>query len=304
MYKKMLVPLAVSELSAATLPYARELAARLDIAVVLLHVMSQDERGTISDLQAEINSKVEIVKRQAEEARKKLGIDGKVKVTGEVAIGSPADEITRYATENDIDLILMATHARSGISRMIIGSVGDKVVRNVKVPVWLVRPGAPEEAINEGWPGAKIVVPLDGSEGAEAVFPHIDALAQQQGKEPVEVILWRSYTRPLPPPSSEHAIILPEEYMTAEIEFRQRSAEQYLKHMSERLTKREFKVSTRVVEGGAADSLIEYSEENPSCVILMTTHARSGLRRSAQGSVAGKLLQKASCPVMLVRILE
>ena len=54
---------------------------------------------------------------------------------GELAVGCPAEEIVRYADENNIALILMATHGRSGIGRWAMGSVADKVLRASKKPV-------------------------------------------------------------------------------------------------------------------------------------------------------------------------
>ncbi len=305
MYRKMLVPLAVSELSAATLPYAKELAARLDLTVVLLHVLSPAERGTISQLQADIDHKAGIVQRQAEEAKKSMGIeikDSPVRVLGEVAIGSPAEEITRYAVEKEVDLILMATHARSGISRLIMGSVTDKVVRTSKVPVWLVRPGAPEEAIYDNWPGKTMLVPLDGSEPAEVVLPHVEKLAKQHGTAGVTVTLLRSYTLPIPPPTADGTQVYSYEYMQTEAAFRKQTAEEYLLHIESQLKSKGLTVESRVLEGSPAEQIIDYANKNPYNVIVMSTRARAGLRRSAGGSVAASVLQKANSPVVLVRV--
>jgi nucleotide-binding universal stress UspA family protein len=305
MYKKMLVPLAVSELSAATLPYAKELAARLDLTVTLLHVLSQAERGTVSQLQADIDHKVEIVKRQTEEAKKRIGIDLKdrpVHVLGEVAIGDPAEEITRYAVEKKVDLILMATHARSGISRLIMGSVAEKVVRTSNVPVWLVRPGAPEEAIYDHWPGKTLLVPLDGSEPAELVLPHVEALARQHGNDKVNVILLRSYSLPIQPPSSDGTGVFPYDYVQTEAAFRRQTAEEYLSHIESQLTGKGLVVQSKVTEGWPAEQIIDYANKNPYNIIIMSTKAQAGLRRSTRGSVAASVLQKADSPVVLVRI--
>ncbi|MFC1981246.1 universal stress protein [Chloroflexota bacterium] len=305
MYKKMLVPLAVSELSAATLPYAKELAARLDLVVILLHVLSQEERGTISQLKADIDHKVEIVKRQAEEAKERIGIELKdrpVQVLGEVAIGSPSEEITRYAVEKDVDLILMATHARSGIRRLVMGSVTDKVIRTSNVPVWLVRPGAPEEVIYDHWPGRTLLVPLDGSEPAEVVLPDVEALAKQHSTENVNVILLRSYTRPKPLLVDEPGTALIYESVQTEAAFRRQMAEKYLAHIESQLNDKGLSVRSEVMEGMPAEQIIDYANKNPYNVVVISTKARAGLRRAAGGSVAASVLQKADSPVVLVRI--
>ena len=108
---------------------------------------------------------------------------------GELAIGYPAEEILRYTEENDVDLIMMASHGLSGVRRWVLGSVADKVLRASGVPVWLVRAGVTEEIAYDKWPSKTILVPLDGSELAEAVLPHAEAVAKQRGAEIIEIVL-------------------------------------------------------------------------------------------------------------------
>jgi nucleotide-binding universal stress UspA family protein len=69
----------------------------------------------------------------------KLRGDG-ISVRIAVAFGRPAQEIVDFAEREDIDLIVMSTHGRSGMSRWILGSVADKVLRGTHLPVLLVRP--------------------------------------------------------------------------------------------------------------------------------------------------------------------
>lgn len=82
------------------------------------------------------------LERQAEKyltrIERKLKAKG-IPVTSEVLIGKPAEQITRYAEENKIDLIIMASHGRSGPSRWAMGSVSDKVFRAACIPVLMVR---------------------------------------------------------------------------------------------------------------------------------------------------------------------
>lgn len=70
-------------------------------------------------------------------------------VTSEVLTGGrSADMINEYATKNGVDLIIMATHGRSGISRWVWGSVADRVLRSSSVPVLIVRaPGCVPDGI-------------------------------------------------------------------------------------------------------------------------------------------------------------
>jgi nucleotide-binding universal stress UspA family protein len=60
-----------------------------------------------------------------------------------VEMGAPADVILDYVRANDIDLVVMATHGRSGVKRWVLGSIADKVLRGASGPVLLVRAGTP-----------------------------------------------------------------------------------------------------------------------------------------------------------------
>ncbi|MFC4541032.1 universal stress protein [Halosolutus amylolyticus] len=57
----------------------------------------------------------------------------------EIAVGNPAREVVRYAEEHDVDLIIVGNHGRSGVSRVLLGSVAEKIVRRAPVPVTVVR---------------------------------------------------------------------------------------------------------------------------------------------------------------------
>lgn len=66
-------------------------------------------------------------------------IEDDIDVRTETAIGDPAREIVEFAEENDVDHILVGSHGRSGVSRVLLGSVAEKVVRRAPVPVTVVR---------------------------------------------------------------------------------------------------------------------------------------------------------------------
>ena len=317
MYRKMLVPLDGSELSEVVFPYAKELAGRLDLDVVLLHVHSPDEGETLPLHQAYIEHKAEVIRRQSEEVQGKVGIgnEGKTpKVWGELAVGYPAEEILRYAEENEIDLVLMATHGRSGIRRWVMGSVADKVLRASRVPVCLVRAGLPEGIVYDKWPKRTILVPLDGSDLAEAVLPHVEALAKQRGAELLDIVLLQVCAPAAAlgyyPPSARFETrtgavhVMPQEFARATGARQKVLAEQYLAGVEKRLKAVGLKVRSEVRMGDSAAEIVDYADNNPFNLIIMATHARSGLRRWAYGSVAAKVLQGVTSPIFLVRTGE
>jgi nucleotide-binding universal stress UspA family protein len=310
----MLVPLDGSELSEVVFPYAKELAGRLGLDVILLHVHSPEEGGAVPLHRAYIEHKAELIKQKSQEVQEKVGsgsVGPAIKVRGELAVGHPAEEILRFAGENDIDLILMATHGRSGIRRWVMGSVADKVLRAAKVPVWLVRAGIPEGIVYDKWPQRTILVPLDGSELAETVLPHVEALAKQRGAELVEVVLLSvcepSGASGYYPPSARFETekgavhVMPRDFARAQATRQKMLAKQYLTGVEKRLKDAGLRVRSELRVGDAANEIIDYASNSPFNLIVMATHARSGFSRWAYGSVTTKVLQGVSSPMFLVR---
>ncbi len=309
MYQRMLVPLDGSELAEVVFPYAKELAGRLDVEVILLYVGSQALQEFTPMRRAYIERAAETIKVQAREVKEKAGIqpgDKPVEVRGEVAMGYPAEEILRYADEYAVDLILIATHGRSGKKRWHIGNVADKVLRTSRVPVWLARAGIPDEMAYDKWPRRTIMVPLDGSELAESVLPHVEALAKQRGSEPIDVVLLRICETPVTPSYSMPELSTAEplnlgEYMQQETARCKQAAQEYLAGIEKRLQESHIKVQSEVLVGKAADEIVDYANKHPFNIIVMTTHGRSGLSRWVYGSVADNVLQEVSSPVLLIR---
>jgi nucleotide-binding universal stress UspA family protein len=304
MYKRMLVPLDGSELAEVVFPYAKELAGRLDLDLVFLHVYSPAESELRPMHRAYIEHLAELAWRQSQEVQERTGIQpggNDIKTRGELAVGYPSEEILRYADENDIDVILMATHGRSGVTRWAMGSVADAVICASKVPVLLVRAGIPEEIVYDKWPTRTILVPLDGSELAESVLPHVEALAKQRGAELVDVVLLRSCEFPIIPSYDIYGAILTPKIVDEMEATCRRVAEQYLAEVQKRLTDAGLKVRSEVLVGSPANGIVDYANRHPFNLIVMATHGRSGSTRWVMGSVTDRVVHGVSSPVLIVR---
>lgn len=152
MYKKILVTLDGSELSECVLPHVEALRKGFpECELIFLRVVRDME----SNLEG-IRHTSEIIKPEQWQAREdslkygaedylkrvleRIDPDGKAPVRSAVLVGRVEDSILDYADTENVDLILMATHGRSGVRRWVMGSVAEKVVRSSSVPVILVRP--------------------------------------------------------------------------------------------------------------------------------------------------------------------
>jgi len=301
----MLVPLDGSELAEVAFTYAKNLACSLrGTEVILLHVYSPEESGLVPKHRAYIEQAADTIRRQSERVQE-TGVQSRaraIKALGGLAMGNPAEEILRYADMNDIDLILMATHGRSGISRWATGSVAYKVLRASKVPVWLVRAGIAEEIIEDKLPSRTILIPLDGSKLAESVLPHVEALAKQWADGKVEVVLLRVCQPPVV--SSDYPSDMPlswEEHVELETAKCKLVAGPYLAEIEKRLKEAGLKVHQEVPLGKPAEAIIDYALSNRVSLIAMITHGRSGISRWAYGSVAEEVMLGAFTPVLLVK---
>lgn len=152
MYDEILVPLDASAVSEAILPYAAELAKRCDAHVTLFRVVESIGQAMATIAPTEpmmvtapaVEAVMEGVEGEEDAATSYLKTAAErlhgqgLRVDWAVGRGSAGDEIIRYATEKSIDLIAMSSHGRSGLSRAILGSVADHVIRNAAVPVLIL----------------------------------------------------------------------------------------------------------------------------------------------------------------------
>jgi nucleotide-binding universal stress UspA family protein len=142
MYKKILVPLDGSALAECVLPHVKAIAAGCGVRqLVLLRVVEPipAETPPALDFEALQKAGVKTAEYYLAETKAKLTKEG-LKVEAKVLTGRPAETITDFAKRNKVDLIALATHGRSGISRWVFGSVADRLVRSSSVPILLIRP--------------------------------------------------------------------------------------------------------------------------------------------------------------------
>ena len=141
MYERILVPTDGSEGATAAATHAIDLADRYGATLHVLYAVPTSLApdaglvGALDALEATGRAAVEELRELAESG----GIDA---IEGTVQRGRPHEVIGRYVEDNDIDLVVMGTHGRSGLDRVLLGSVTEKVVRTSEVPVLTVR--APE----------------------------------------------------------------------------------------------------------------------------------------------------------------
>lgn len=144
-YQHILVPLDGSALAEKALADAFSLAKLNQAEVTLLQVVSPIEHVmvTAGDHPVYVDEQWAMLKEQAltylQGLCQRVDCDDEVKTKLVVEMGAPGETIIDYAHEQPVDLIVMATHGRTGLQRWVYGSVADKVLRGADLPVLLVR---------------------------------------------------------------------------------------------------------------------------------------------------------------------
>jgi nucleotide-binding universal stress UspA family protein len=145
----------------------------------------------------------------------------------------------------------------------------------------------------------KILVPLDGSPLAEQALPYAEALAQKFESE--VVLVWVLQPPPIMVPLDYGSVAVPPvDTILAQVE---KEATEYLSRLQEKFQQQS--IPTRFVilkSATVAEAIIDLAIQERADVIVKTTHGRSGLSRWLFGNVAAKVLQRAPCPVFLVRV--
>jgi nucleotide-binding universal stress UspA family protein len=281
--RKLLVPLDGSPTSEAALPFAEALAHRTGATIALIRAVHTQSMPLIAEAEEYLATFAEQLASRA------LAVE-----TG-VPFGSPAEWILQEIALRKADLVVMATHDRTGPDRWLHGSVAEAVVGRAPVPVLIVRAAQgmrPVERFERRQP--TLVVALDGSEAAEAALPTAAQLAADVRAKLVLVSV-------LPKPGQlvyAEGIGVP--HSQEDSERSQREAQAYLESVASQVGA-ELVLSATLRLGDPATEIVATAELHEAAAVVMATHGRTGVMRTLLGSVAGQVVHTGRLPVVLVR---
>ena len=206
-----------------------------------------------------------------------------------VRIGRAAEETVAYAESSNVDLIVIATHGRSGIARWRLGSVADNIIRHSPCPALVIGPNVNVELAPYSL--KRILVPLDGSALAEQALPIAAWIARIMN---AEIDLVRSVSiAPVAYDDTMSVGVYPLDLLTA----MEDAARVYLERIADSLGGN---VRTSMLIGSAGDQVLEYLKENPAGLVVMAAHGRTGVKRVILGSVTDRVLH-GPAPVLVLR---
>jgi nucleotide-binding universal stress UspA family protein len=285
MFDDVLVPTDGSDCANAAIRYAEDLAARYDATVHVLSVVDSRVLENAPHYESVKEEQVELVEELAEDVVADL-LDTGCDVEHAVRTAVPHTAILRYVREQDIDVVAMGTHGRTGVDRYLLGSVTEKIVRLADVPVLTV-PTSDTDGVT--CPYEDVLVPTDGSDGATAaVEPAVDVAGRYDARLHALSVV---DTTAMGFDVRSAAIVesLEEAARTAvnQVESAARAASVSA-------------VETAIVQDTPVPAIRSYVDEHDVDLVLMGTRGHTGLERYLLGSVTEKTVRTSSVPVLTV----
>jgi nucleotide-binding universal stress UspA family protein len=295
MLKKILVALDGSVLSERALPYAAELAQAADAALTLVGTadMHQGLHPGLPHLHLKYPSSY--VNMHADRLRARGLVVDTVHASGE-----PSETLVTEIERRQPALVVMSTHGRSAIDRLVHASVTDTVVSRVGCPVMLVRPSSDSEVpAGQKLAGKCVLVPLDGSRFSEAGLPLAVELARALGSD---IMLVQAIVPVYQGPMELELVAPPTMCQALRLADAEDAAAAYLNGLAHRLSEGEDGPHVTGVAriGQLIEVIRELSSKAPISLVVMATHHRTGLARALLGGEADAVVRSDDLPVVLV----
>lgn len=294
--RRVLVPTDFSIASDGALKTGMALAERFDAELHALYVrpllgapdglvaQTASEQAVLDDVEKQLH----FLELRARGALDELagGHEG-VRYKGHIERGvSVPSTILECVKNYGCDLVIMGTHGRRAVSRMLMGSVAERVVRLSPVPVITTRQG-----VEERFPPAKILVGFDSSEDSVEALRHAGDWARLLGSELIVLHVVEPVVYP-----DFYAYPTRKEYDEKVVRRSHQALEQAAVEHAPGV-----EVETHVVQGHAAKCIVDFAEMHGCDLVVLATHGLSGVAHALLGSVAERVVRTADVPVMTVR---
>jgi nucleotide-binding universal stress UspA family protein len=298
-FGSILVPLDGHPLAEQALPVARHLAQQ---AGATLHVVTVQPPMSPLLLTSEVAAAAqELEEETSKELAAYIGrIAGELRAAGVTVTtallhGPPADRLDTYVLDRWIELVVMTTHGRGGLSRLWLGSVADRLLRTLEVPVLLLRAhDAPQPTEYH-----RVLAVIGERAELEVLEPAL-TLGALSGATSYVLAHVVEPPAPVLAPVPVSAPGVEEDLL----ETWQHGCLRYLAPLADRLRAHGLNAETKVVVGApVAAEILELARSERADLIAMGTHGRRGLERLVLGSVADKIVRASDVPVLVTPVL-
>ncbi|WP_254862968.1 universal stress protein [Halovivax gelatinilyticus] len=280
MYRDLLITTDGSDVATTAAGYGLAIANRVDATA---HVVSVVEAGHDASLESVPSS----ARREADRAVESIVADAEeigVTTRSTVLAGRPGHRLLTYADEREIDLIACGTTGRTGMRRLLVGSVATEIIRGARQPVLSVGPAV----ATVGSSFDSILVATDGRPGVDDAVDHAISFAETYDAT-LHALYVVDETRP-------HLQVIRDEF--------QRIGEESTTTIDERASAVGVETVRAIEAGVPAETIVEYANRIDSDLIVVGTESRAGLERFVIGSVSQHVVHDAGRPVLTVRSVD
>jgi nucleotide-binding universal stress UspA family protein len=294
-FHRILCPIDFSDASRRALIHALGIATQHESVITVLHVQSafalaaQVEAGLyVSVLPSAQDALVDFVAKTVTDKHHEIRM---VSTTGDVV-----ETIIEQAERESSDLIIMATHGRSGISRVLLGSVTERVLREARCPVMTIPAVAETPASSEGKPFDPILCPSDFSRSCSKALKLALSIREQTGARLIllHVLQWPAFAGgmlPLP--------VVAE--INADADDWRREAMATLEQGLPEDARSRCRHTAMVVPGRPSQTILRIAQEEHAGLIVMGVQSRGTIDRLLFGSTTREVIRAAHCPVLSIR---
>ncbi len=300
----ILLPTDFSECADHALTHAVDVADRFDARLHILHVVNEldpDWYG-ISEAQERASELRTQIKEEARARLHELAPDRDLDTTVSLQLSfDVADSINEYVEEREIDLVVMGTHGRQGLDRLMLGNVADKIIRHAPCPVMTVREEVPWTDEGEDVAFQDILAPIDFSDHSREALRTSKTFAQAYQAR--QHLLFVAEKRTVPTFSDTGIPGVGVVEMDPEIV---KNAERGLQQLNENVGGPEVESEYHVREGNVSQDIVDFAETRGVDLIVMATRGLTGISRFLLGSNTERIVRVAPCPVLTIptRVVE
>lgn len=300
MFKQLLAPLDGSAIAECTLPHLVALAHAYEARVTLVNVLESSETALggqpVNPLEWEL-SRAE-AQAYLDKVGQRLRAEAQIEAEQVLLEGQAAQRICEYAHDNEVDLIVISSHGRSGLSRWNVSSVVHKIVQRAHRSVMIVRAYNAVAQELAGLRYSRMLVPLDGSKRAECVLSTAVTLARFHDAQLMlgHVVVRPAMPRQLPLTAADKDLV--EQFVA-----RNRAAAiQYMEQLRDRLA---YPFDLHLLTShNIALALHGLADEAGVDLVLLGAHGHSGKPKWPYGSITTSFIEYGSMSLLVVQDLS
>lgn len=291
-FKNIVCATDFSDFSNRTLPYGIAIAREFGAKLYVCHVIDLTALTMYGEFQIDPIGQQDRIRQEAEVQLKQMLAPYTIQWEPLISVGQPAAEIARIVEEKEVDLVISATRGRSGIKRLIMGSVTQRLIRTLTCPLLAVH--SPEQGFIDPGAGAirlkKILIGCDFSDDSALALSYGLSLAQEFEAE-VHLV---------------HVVEPPvyEEFMTPSEQAEKLVLTDAVKARLESLVPEEARhwcsLQSAVLRGRPYEELVAFSMARDIDMIVLGVRGYGLVKSLLMGSTTDRVVRNAPCPVLAV----